>query len=136
MNTIQIDPLWIEIGGPGLAAGLLIGALITWAILRNRRIRLEEYNRLLETRVKDQEALQAERDAAYDAANAKLANAFSDLANKSLQSNSETFLRLARENLGAHQERAKRELGEREQAVENLVRPIREALKQSQQQIA
>jgi DNA recombination protein RmuC len=136
MTTIQIDPLWIQFGGPALAAGLLLGILVAWLFMRSRYRRLQEYNRLLETRIKNQEALQTERDAAYEAATTRLATAFSNLANQSLQSNSETFLRLAEQNLGAQQERAKRELGEREQAVENLVKPIREALHQSQQQIS
>lgn len=136
MTTIQIDPLWIQIGGPALAAGLLLGGLIAWLIMRGPHRRQREYNRLLETRLKDQDALQAERDSAYDAATTRLATAFSSLANQSLQANSETFLRLAEQNLGAQQERAKRELGQREQAVENLVKPIRDALQQSQRQIA
>ncbi|MDH4072354.1 MAG: DNA recombination protein RmuC [Gammaproteobacteria bacterium] len=136
MELIRIDPLWIEFGAPALAAGLLVGALVAWLVLRGHRLRLETHNRLLETRIKDQETLQTERQAALDAARADLATRFSDLANQSLRSNSETFLRLARENLGAQHERAKRDLGEREQAVENLVKPIREALQQSHQQIA
>jgi DNA recombination protein RmuC len=136
MTTIQIDPQWIQIGGPALAAGLLLGGLIAWLIMRSPHRRLREYNRLLETRLKDQDALQTERDAAYEAATTRLATAFSSLANQSLKANSETFLRLAEQNLGVQQERAKRELGEREQAVENLVKPIREALQQSQRQIA
>lgn len=136
MNTIQIDPLWIQFGGPALLAGFLIGALIAWLILRSRNNRLENDIRLLETRIKDQDALQVERDAAYEAATSRLATAFSQLANQSLKANSETFLRLAEQNLGAHQEKAKRDLGEREQAVENLVKPIREALQQSQRQIS
>lgn len=136
MTTIQIDPLWIEIGGPALAAGLFLGILITWLIARNRRKRLKEYIHLLEVRLKDQDALQVERDSAYEAATTRLATAFSELANRSLKDNSETFLRLAEQNLGAQQERAKRELGDREQAVENLVKPIRDALQQSQKQIS
>jgi DNA recombination protein RmuC len=136
MNTIQINPLWIEIGGPALLAGLALGGLVIWLILRSRQRHLEDDIRLLETRIKDQDALQVERDSAYEAATTRLATAFSDLANKSLKSNSDTFLRLAEQNLGAHQERAKRELGDREQAVENLVKPIRDALQQSQKQIS
>lgn len=136
MTTIEINPLWIEIGGPALAGGLFLGVLITWLIMRAKRKRLAEEIRQLESRIKDQDALQIERDAAYDAATTKLTTAFSGLANQSLKSNSETFLRLAEQNLGAHQERAKRELGNREQAVENLVKPIRDALQQSQRQIS
>ncbi|MDP6993218.1 MAG: DNA recombination protein RmuC [Woeseiaceae bacterium] len=136
MEAIQIQSVWIEVGGPALLAGTVLGCLIGWLIFRARTLRLQEQNRLLETQVKDQDAIQAERDAAYDAATTRLATAFSELSNQSLKDNSETFLRLAKENLGAQQERAKRELGDREQAVENLVKPIREALTQSQQQIA
>ncbi len=136
MDAIQIQPVWIEVGGPALLAGVVLGCLIGWLIFRARTRRLQEQNRLLETQVKDQDAIQTERDAAYEAATTRLATAFSDLSNQSLKANSETFLRLAEQNLGAQQERAKRELGDREQAVENLVKPIREALTQSQQQIA
>ena len=136
MRTIQIDPVWIEVGGPALGIGLLLGGVLAWAVWRGREKRLRNELELLNTRVKDQEALQAERDAAFSAATGRLATAFSDLANQSLKANSETFLRLAEQNLGAQHERAKRELGEREQAVENLVKPIRDALQRSQQQIA
>ena len=136
MTTISINPLWIEFGGPALAAGLLLGGLIVWLVFRARQQRQRETVAALGDRIKDQEALQVERDSAFEAATSRLATSFSDLANKSLKSNSENFLRLAEQNLGAHQERAKRELGDREQAVENLVKPIKDALRQSQAQIA
>ena len=84
MNTIQIDPLWIEIGGPALLAGLALGGLIAWLFMRSRKNRLQDDVRLLETRIKDQDALQTERDSAYEAARTRLATAFSDLANQSL----------------------------------------------------
>lgn len=135
METITVNPLWIEIGGPALVAGLLLGGLITWLFVRIRQQRLRDTIEVLSDRIKDQDALQAERDAAFEAASGRLATAFSDLANQSLKSNSENFLRLAEQNLAAQHERAKRELGTREQAVENLVKPIKDALHQSQQQI-
>ena len=136
MYAISIDPVYVEIGGPALLAGLLLGILITWLVQRHGRKRLKESISVLEGRIKDQDALQAERDSAFEAATGKLATAFSNLANQSLKSNSENFLRLAEQNLGAHQEKAKRDLGAREQAVENLVKPIRDALQQSQRQIS
>jgi DNA recombination protein RmuC len=136
MQTIEINPLWIEIGGPALLAGLLMGALISWLVSRSKQRHLQEYIKLLEASVKDQDTMQLERDSAFEVARSKLATEFSEMANQSLKANSETFLRLAEQNLGAHQERAKRELGDREQAVENLVKPIRDALQQSQKQIS
>ncbi len=136
MNTITINPLWIEFGGPALVTGLILGGLVTWLFVRARQRRLRDTVATLSGRIKDQDALQAERDAAFEAASSRLATAFSDLSNQSLKSNSEHFLRLAEQNLGAQHERAKRELGDREQAVENLVKPIKDALHQSQAQIA
>ena len=136
MNMISFDSNWIEFGGPALAAGLALGGLITALIFRYRQRRLQDTIETLGARIKDQGALQLERDAAFEAASSRLATAFSDLSNQSLKSNSENFLRLAEQNLATQQERAKRELGDREQAVENLVKPIKDALHQSQAQIA
>ena len=136
MNSVTIDPVYIEVGAPALAIGLAVGVLITWLIGRQRRKRLIEKISLTENELKNQETLQQEREAAFELANAKLTAAFSDLANQSLKSNSENFLRLAEQNLGTQQEKAKRELSEREKAVETLVKPIRDALEASQKQIA
>lgn len=135
MTTFTINPALIEFGLPMLLAGIVLGALAAGLISRGKRLRLEQQLREQDIRIKDQEALQREREIAFDAATTRLTSAFSELANKSLQANSETFLRLAEQNLGTQQERAKRELSEREKAVENLVKPIRDALQQSQKQI-
>lgn len=135
MPAIEIDPVYLQIGVPALALGLLLGGLLAWFIARNRRQQLQQSVATLATRIKDQDALQRERDSAFEVATGRLATAFSEVANQSLKSNSENFLRLAEQNLAAHQEKAKRELGDREQAIENLVKPIRESLRQSQQQI-
>ncbi len=136
MATLTLHPALIEFGLPMLFAGLLLGALITWLFTRHRRRLLESQVHELENSIKDQDALQRERELAFESANSKLTSAFSELANQSLKANSENFLRLAEQNLGTQQERAKRELGAREQAVENLVKPIRDALQQSQKQIS
>jgi len=135
MLSIQIDPLWLQFGGPALAAGLLIGVCIAWLAGRVRRRRLEGQIRDLDDTVKNQKQLQMERDAAFQAASGELVRSFGELANRSLQSNSETFLRLAEQKMSVHNEQAKRELSEREKAVESLVKPIRDALQVSQQQI-
>ncbi len=128
MNSITIDPLLIQYGLPALGAGLLLGVLVTWLISRGRRRDLEE-------QIQSQEELARERDVAFEAANTQITRAFSELANQSLQANSETFLKLAEQNLGTQQEKAKRDLSEREQAVEALVKPIRDALEASKKQI-
>jgi len=136
MTEITIDPLFIEIGVPALLAGLLIGALITWAIARRRNKTLSQSVELLETRIKAQDTLRSEREAAFEQANSRLTQAFSELANQSLKSNSEHFLRMAEQNLGTQHEKAKREMSEREKAVESLVKPIKETLERSHKQIS
>jgi len=136
MMSFTLDPVYLQIGLPAAATGLLLGLVMAWLIARRKQQRLldklEQSNRDL----KSQETLQSEREAAFEMANAKLTQAFSDLANRSLRANSDTFLKLAEQNLGTQQEKAKRELSERETAVEALVKPIRDALEASQKQIS
>lgn len=133
---MTVDSTVIQIGIPALLGGLAAGVLIGRYLSRRRQTRLEQEVERLDAKIKNQDAIEQERATAFEAANAQLTRAFSELANQSLKSNSENFLRLAEQNLGAQQERAKRELGDREKAVEDLVKPIRDALKSSQKQIA
>jgi DNA recombination protein RmuC len=73
-------------------------------------------------------ALAAERALTLDRAMEQLDRRFDDLAGRQLRENIENFLRLARENLGGHQQNAQATLKEREQAIEALVKPIQESL--------
>lgn len=58
-----------------------------------------------------------------------------ELTNTSLKNNSEVFLQIARENLGQQHLQAAHSLKEREQAIETLVKPIRDALQKTETQI-
>ena len=118
MNSFTYDPAYLTIGLPAAAIGLLLGVLIAWLIGKSRHKRMVE-----------------ERESAFELANAKLTQTFTELSNRSLQANSDTFLKLAEQKLETHQEKAKGELSEREKAVEALVKPIRDALEASQKQI-
>ncbi len=117
------------------ASGLVLGIGVTAIIAHGRGLRLRTELRVREEQLKHQEKLELERQAALDLAQERLGAAFGNLANEHLRSNTETFLRLARESLGAHHERAKGDLAAREQAVEGLVRPIRDALARTETQI-
>lgn len=134
MQNWLADPLVLySIGSALLGAllGLLIGLLMRGPAIR----RLETANAVLSEKLKNEEALAEERKAALDLALERLANSFDQLADKSLQANSENFLRLAREHLGKHQAVAQSELSEREKAIQNLVKPIAEALNKTEKQI-
>jgi DNA recombination protein RmuC len=119
MNSFTYDPAYLTIGLPAAVIGLLLGVLIAWLIGKSRHQRMVE-----------------ERESAFELANAKLTQTFTELSNRSLQANSDTFLKLAEQRLETQQEKAKGELSEREKAVEALVKPIRDALEASQKQIA
>ena len=136
MISLNIDPQLLEIGLPALGIGLLLGLLIMWIVARRREQRLLDELDDAAASLKSQEAVQAEREAAFELANAKLTQAFTEISNRSLEANSNTFLKLAEQNLGTQQEKANRELSEREKAVEALVKPIRDALDASRKQIS
>ena len=65
----------------------------------------------------------------------QLKESFSHLSRQALKHNNEEFLKLAQQNLQRFQTQAKGELSQREQAIETLVKPIREALEKSEKQI-
>ncbi len=136
MISLSVEPVYLEVGLPALGIGVLLGLLVMWLIARRGRTRLLEDIEQMSARLKSQEALQQEREAAFELASARLTQAFSDISNRSLRANSDTFLKLAEQNLGTQQEKAKRELSEREKAVEALVKPIRDALEASHRQIS
>jgi DNA recombination protein RmuC len=119
MNELPFDAVYLTVGLPAAALGLFIGILFTWLINKSRNQRMIE-----------------ERESAFELANAKLTQAFTEISNRSLQSNSDTFLKLAEQKLDTQQEKAKSELSQREKAVEALVKPIQDALSASQKQIS
>ena len=136
MISFSLDPVYVNIGLPAMGVGLLLGAFVMWLVARRGKKALQEELARTAASLKHQEALQEERQAAFELANAKLTQAFADISNRSLRANSDTFLQLAQQNLETQQEKAKRDLSDREKAVEDLVKPIRDALAASQKQIA
>ena len=123
------------------AAGILfiVGAALGAAGVALQRSRREQALHVeievLRARVKSEATQSAEREQALTRTREQLQGVFGELAQKTLQSNSEVFLQLARERLDRQQQRASSDLKERETAIETLVAPIREALAKSEAQI-
>ena len=115
----------------GAAAGLVIGLTVLAFVRLGWRARLNQ----AEEKLKDQDRLAAERDSMLQLAGERLGQSFAHLADAQFRSHSETFLKLARENLGVQQEKAKGELAAREQAIESLLRPIRETMQRTEAQL-
>jgi DNA recombination protein RmuC len=70
----------------------------------------------------------AEKLALLAEAQARLTEAFQALSASALRSNNQTFLELARTTLEKHQETARGDLEKRQQAIDQLVKPVRESL--------
>ena len=119
-----------------LLAGFALGWLVAALRAQRNEKRLSVDLEVARTQLQSQAALEAERGATIEHAQERLKSAFDSLANASLRSNSELFLKLARENLGQQQLQAQHSLKEREQAIESLLGPIRDALKRTEEQIS
>ena len=95
-------------------AAAALAALIVWLALGKKSA--GENSRLATL-------LAAERDA-----HTRLANEFKALSAEALKSNNESFLKLAQATLERFQEGAKGDLASRQQAIDSLVKPLRESL--------
>ena len=118
------------------AGGILLGILLTaiWAIRKLARLRTQIA--VTESTIRTREAVESERVETMQRAQAELGHTFRELARESLKDSSQSFLTLAEEHLGKHQEKAAGDLKQRQKAIETLINPIREALKDSSTQIA
>jgi len=138
-------------------AGLLIGAAVAWLVGRGsatataqRKAELEqelasvrlqlaqaqqENSDLRAAKAAVEATLEGERSSMKEkielltAAGQAMSDKFEALAASALQSNNASFLQLAKSELEKHQAAASGELEKREKAVETLVKPIAESLK-------
>lgn len=123
----------------------ILATVITWLILRSQqaplieRARLkEEENARLLTEVSSLRAetsrlatLNAQFSTQLDAertAHERSSNEFKALSAAALQNNNESFLKLAHATLEKFQETAKGDLASRQQAIDSLVKPLKESL--------
>ena len=132
-QLLAVDPL--RLIAAAAALGLVVGAVLIRLVTRPGRLKQQQELQQLRAAVRTEAALAEERAQALEQAEHRLAASFGKLANESLAQQSESMLRLARESLGRQQDRARAELGEREQAIEQMIRPIREALDKTHEQI-
>jgi len=96
--------------------------------LRLQQTGLEKKLSDAEARRESEAHAAAEKLKALEAAEARLKEAFRALSAQSLEASNKQFLELARETLSKYQEGAKGELEKRQQAIDSLVKPIRESL--------
>ena len=115
--------------------GLILGAILI-AFLRGQRVKyLLTENQELTMTLRLERQSNEQLDELLDQARHQLADTFNQLSTDALKRNNEQFLQLAEENLKRHQSEAKAELSTREQAIEQLVKPISDALNKTSAQI-
>ncbi len=104
---------------------LLLGILIGWAVTA---IRKQKIINDLESSLDEERAMNQER-------HATMRESFIALSAEALQKNNAAFLQLAQQNLSRFQTQAQGDLALKEQAVADLVKPIREALDKTEKQL-
>lgn len=89
----------------------------------------------LTTRLEQERIAAQEKLALLEEARQKLLEAFQALSGEALKSNNQAFLELAKEALEKHRVEAKGDLETRQQAIEQLVKPITDSLEKVDRQI-
>lgn len=118
-----------------LAAGLIIGAIISWLVLRVRAQARMATLRIAAARL--EEELRAERDkaASLDAVQERMRETFTALAHQALTSNSEQLLARSRDQLAALLQQVRGDWGTHKQELKGLVDPLNKALETMDQQV-
>ena len=119
----------------GLLTGVLFGALFTQLRAMRRIEALRVELAAAQARLEASALQEADRLNLLAQSETRLRAAFDSLAGETLRSNSELFLRLAREALGRDQAIAQGALKERELAIAQLIEPLRVALERSEVQV-
>ena len=102
------------------ALGLLAGGSIAWIVASARG----------RAAAAAAEARAAEQQRAFEAAEKRLSDSFRALAADALKSNTEGFLALARERLGALQSESQKHFEVRAEEIKGVLNPVRETLDQ------
>ncbi len=105
----------------GIALGLAVGGLVAWLAGRVAIARIL-------SRLEAERQGSDEKVALLARAEHQLREAFSSLSAEALRQNNHSFLELAQTKLGQLQESVSSDLDRRRQAVDDLVRPLHEAL--------
>ena len=95
----------------------------------NENSQLREERTSLRTKLDEQQKAWEEKQNLLNEAKEKLSDAFKALSAEALKNSNTQFLELAKENLEKFQEGAKGDLEKRKQAVDELVKPLKESLK-------
>jgi DNA recombination protein RmuC len=103
---------------------------------QEQRITLSQLNaantevKTLETKLEGERKRFSEKELVFEELEKRFSDVFKALSGDALKRNNESFLELAKEHLNTQQTKSKGELDQRKQAIESLLKPINESLKQ------
>jgi DNA recombination protein RmuC len=122
-----------------LLIGVALAALVGWLLAHQRAqhdiTKLREDKARLTSQLESQQEAMEEKTRSFEEAQSQFENTFKSLASDALKSNTSEFLKLAESNFKTLHTKASGNLEQREKAVESMVKPIREALEKTDQQI-
>ncbi len=98
------------------------------ASTRAESTRLAAEHAQLQAQLASERATATEKLAALTSAHEQLTASFKALSADALRSNNQSFLELARETFGKLHQQSADELGKRQQAIDSLVKPLKESL--------
>src|SRR3990172_5249341 len=113
----------------------LLGGLVTYLFAQKKIAALREKNTILETTLELERTTANDRLDTLERTRAQLSATFAALSGEALKNNNEAFLQLAQENLKQFNIQAQGELSKKEQAIEHLLKPIKEVLEKTEKQI-
>jgi len=116
-------------------SGLIIGWLLAAYYLNKKISHLQNENTRLETTLTLEQQQVEQNRIEFAQLRQEMSQVFGNLSSAALKSNNESFLKLAQEKLKQFQIHATKDMEQREKSVENLVKPIREALEKTEHQI-
>ncbi len=129
-----METLWIILIVSALLAGL-VGWLLANTPAQRTIATLREEKARLEAQLESEQLAAEEKMRAFETARSLLEDSFKALAGDIMKSSSSEFLKLAETRFKALHEQSGNEFEKREKAVENMVKPIRETLEKTDQQI-
>ena len=114
---------------------LILGFAIAWFIyaapLQDARRKVDR----LKMEVQGLQQIHAERLKTYENARSQMQNTFTALSQHALRDNNAQFLQLAQETLMRFQSNAQYDLEDRQQAIDEMLEPVYNALEQTRRQI-
>ncbi len=126
-------PIWILV--TTVLAVAVITALVVYLWQQQSINRLREQNIQLQAAIETAKREVNTSKQLLQDAQGQFGSLFKSMADDALKQNNNEFLKLAQEKLKQHQIAAAGELKQREQAVENLIKPIKEVMERTDMQI-